>query len=136
MRKGEIASLEWADVDGDTVKLRAENAKIGEARTLPLVGELAELIARRREGRQVKVKNAVMMASLIFHHEGSPILEFRKSWATACCAAGVGKLVCPKCADDVNEKRCCIRCSASWKREELSYVGRLFMIFAARQCAI
>ncbi|HXY51378.1 MAG TPA: site-specific integrase [Terriglobales bacterium] len=27
MRKGEIASLEWADVDGDVIKLQAEDAK-------------------------------------------------------------------------------------------------------------
>ena len=67
MRRGEIASLEWADVDGDTIRLRAENAKTGEGRTLPIVGELAELIARRREARQVKVKGTVVLANLIFH---------------------------------------------------------------------
>jgi len=126
MRRGEISSLEWADVDGDTIALRAENAKTGEGRTLPLVGELAELIARRREARQVKVKDTVMLANLIFHRKGFPITEFRKSWATACCAAGVGKLVCPQCSGDVDENRSCAKCSATWKREELSYAGRLF----------
>ncbi len=36
MRRGEIASLEWADVDGDIITLRGENAKTGESRTVPL----------------------------------------------------------------------------------------------------
>ena len=126
MRRGEIASLEWADVDGDTIRLRAENAKTGEGRTLPIVGELAELIARRREARQVKVKGTVVLANLIFHRGCLPIAEFRKSWASACCAAGVGKLVCPKCSGDVDEKRRCAQCSREWKREELNYAGRLF----------
>jgi integrase len=126
MRRGEIASLEWADVDGDTIRLRAENAKTGEGRTLPIVGELAELIARRREARQVKVKGTVVLANLIFHRGCLPIAEFRKSWASACCAAGVGKLVCPKCSGNVDEKRFCAQCSREWKREELNYAGKLF----------
>src|SRR6266851_3781068 len=39
MRRGEIASLEWADVDGDTIRLRAENAKTGEPNELPIDDE-------------------------------------------------------------------------------------------------
>src|SRR6266849_972172 len=67
-----------------------------------------------------------MLASLIFHRKGLPITEFRKSWATACCVAGVGKMVCPQCSGDVDEKRRRAQRSATGKREELRYVGRLF----------
>jgi integrase len=67
-----------------------------------------------------------MQASLNFHRKGLPIAEFRNSWAWACCAAGIGKLVCPHCSGDVDEKRTCAQCSATWRREELRYVGRLF----------
>jgi len=74
----------------------------------------------------VKVKDTVMLASLIFHRKGLPITEFRKSWATACCVAGVGKMVCPQCSGDVDEKRRRAQRSATGKREELRYVGRLF----------
>ena len=33
-RKGEIASLRWSDVEGDIVRLRGENAKNGESRSV------------------------------------------------------------------------------------------------------
>jgi integrase len=89
MRKGEIASLAWEDVDGDCIRLRAENAKNGEARLIPLEGELQDLIERRREVRQVNLSGTVMLAALIFHREGEPIREFRKSWASACTKAGI-----------------------------------------------
>jgi hypothetical protein len=67
-----------------------------------------------------------MLANLIFRRKGSPITEFRKAGAAACQAAGVGKLAFPQRSEDVDEERVCAKCSAIWKREELSYVGRLF----------
>ena len=50
-RKGEVATLEWSAVDKGTtrVTLRREHSKNGEPRGLPLVGELTEIIARRRQ---------------------------------------------------------------------------------------
>ena len=81
-RPKEIRSLSWLDLDGDTIRLRAENAKIREARNVPLVGELAEVMDRQRLKMSPKT-------SLIFHHEGAPIGDFRKSWKTACKLAGV-----------------------------------------------
>jgi integrase len=92
-RRGEIDSLRWEDVDGDVIRLRAENSKNGEGRTITLDGELAELIERRKTARQVKTANGVMIAALVFHHDGEPIVDFRKAWATACKMANVqGKL--------------------------------------------
>lgn len=92
MRKAEIASLRWEDVAGDEIRLRAENAKTGEGRTIPFEGELADLIERRKKARQFKVKDVTMISPLIFHRNGEPIREFRKSWATACRLAGVRRL--------------------------------------------
>lgn len=92
MRKGEISSLAWEDVDGDCIRLRAENAKNGTSRLIPLEGELAELIARRKAARKIKVSGTVVLANLIFHRKGTPIREFRKSWATACRKAGIKRL--------------------------------------------
>ncbi len=92
-RRGEIASLRWEDVDGDVIRLRGENSKNGEARSITLDGELAELMERRKTARQVKTDSAVMLCDLVFHHDGHPIVDFRKAWATACKMAGVqGKL--------------------------------------------
>jgi len=128
-RKGEIASLHWEDVDQDVIRLRAENSKNGDARTGTLEGELAELVDRRKAARQVKTKDGPMLAALVFHNHGGPIVDFRKAWATACCVAGVGKLVCPICKGAVSAEHKCMNCSRKWEREQLKYVGRLFHDF-------
>ena len=47
-RKGEVASLRWSDVEGDVVRLRGENAKNGEARSVTLSGDLADLMEPAR----------------------------------------------------------------------------------------
>jgi len=87
-RRGEIASLRWEDCDGDVIQLRGENAKNGQGRSVALDGELAELIDRRQKARATKTKSGVVLASLIFHHGGNPIVDFRKAWASACKLAG------------------------------------------------
>jgi integrase len=92
MRKGEIISLRWEDLDGDCIRLRAEGAKNGTARLVPLEGELVQLIERRKTARQFKTNGVVVMSALIFHRAGEPIREFLKSWATACRLAGVRRL--------------------------------------------
>ena len=81
-------SLEASET-GERKAARAENAKNGEARLIPLEGELEELITRRRGARQVEVAGVLMIASLIFHRAGRPISDFRKAWARACKKAGV-----------------------------------------------
>jgi integrase len=86
-RAGEVKSLSWHDLDGDTLKVRAENSKNRTARTVPLVGELAELIERRRLKMSPKT-------SLIFHHDEQRIGNYRVAWASACKLAGcAGRLV-------------------------------------------
>jgi integrase len=85
MRKSEIASLTWADIEGDVLTLKGENSKNGEARNIPLIGELAQIIARRKSARGI-VRDGVATTELcdfIFHRNGSPVRAFRKSWATA-----------------------------------------------------
>jgi integrase len=58
-RRGEIASLRWEDVDGDLIRLRGENAKNGDSRSITAEGELAELLERRKKARHVKTKERV-----------------------------------------------------------------------------
>jgi integrase len=92
-RKGEIASLRWEDVIGDEIRLRAENSKNGRGRTIALDGELADLIERRRSARRVEKGKVFIVSDLVFHHNGEPIVDIRKAWATACKMAGIeGKL--------------------------------------------
>jgi integrase len=85
-RKGEIASLTWADLDGDTIRLRGEHSKNGESRALPCVGTLGEILERRRQARQ-------MACQFVFHRDGAPVADFKKSWATATKKAGLGGLL-------------------------------------------
>jgi integrase len=85
-RKGELKTLQWSAVDKDNtrVTLRREHSKNGEPRVLPLIGELAEIVARRREARGYKTASGEMALSLhVFHRNGQPVGDIRKSWAAA-----------------------------------------------------
>ncbi len=91
-RKGEVASLTWADVDRDArlVRLLPDASKNGEGRTLALEGELWELAERRRAAREYRgADGGQALAALVFHHRGGPIRDIRKAWARACTRASV-----------------------------------------------
>jgi integrase len=122
-RKGEIASLRWSDVEGDVVRLRGENAKNGEGRSVTLSGDLADLIERRKAARQVETKTGVLLSAFVFHQKGEPVGDFRKAWATACVAAGMGQFVCDRCNQPVDGHTC-----EACKREA-RYAGRIFHDF-------
>src|SRR5215471_16893026 len=55
-RKGSISSLRWSDVGDDVIYLRAENSKNRKPETMPLEGELAEIIERRRAAAVIQDK--------------------------------------------------------------------------------
>jgi integrase len=82
--------MTWFHVDSGENERRlgaSENAKNRTGRSVPLVGELSEVIARRRAEMSAET-------ALIFHNGGQPVGDFRRSWASACKLAGVsGKLV-------------------------------------------
>jgi integrase len=103
-RKGGIANLRWSDirkqiiedkeanerVEVDVVCLPGKYWKNREQQTMPLVGELAEIVARRRACRAVTTEDGrVMLSDFIFHHEGRSIRDTRKAWKTACKRAGI-----------------------------------------------
>jgi integrase len=124
-RKGEASSLTWQDVESSSIELRAEHSKNGKARSVPLEGELAEIIERRRAARQYKQGQLTQLSEFVFHRDGKPIKEFRKAWATACLLGGVGKLHCRKCDEIVDAAHFCAKCDRKWKREALRYRGRV-----------
>jgi integrase len=119
-RKSEVSSLQWVDVDGDEIILRAEAAKNGRARKVFATGPLGELIERRKAARQIERENVVTLCTHIFHLEGVPIADFEKSWWSACVAAGVGAFVCPKC-EQSGTARHCQECDV-----ETKFRGKLF----------
>lgn len=62
--------------------LHRKDAKTGRGRVLALEGQLRAIIERRVKARRLD-------CSLIFHRGGEHVREFRKSWRSACRAAGV-----------------------------------------------
>jgi integrase len=83
-RLGEIRGLTWNKVDlkQGIIRLDPGETKNEEARTIylndELMKEMKALHANRRLG-----------CSYVFHLNGTPIGEFRKSWKTACIDAGI-----------------------------------------------
>lgn len=125
-RKNSIATLAWSDVHDGNVYLRAVRSKNGKPYFVPIMGELANLIERRREARSVKSGSGVELSGLVFHRDGKPIAEFRKSWQTACLLAGVGQWLCKRCLTPVATERRCAKCKAKLNRGQLKYDGRIF----------
>jgi len=121
-RRNEIRSLRWSDVEENNIRLREENAKNREARDIAIAGELVGIVERRR---QVRLVDGVL-TSLIFHRDGEPIGEFKKSWASACVAAGLGMMTCPKCGEPSKPGEL-TRCSKCKKQRK--YVGKIFHDF-------
>jgi len=129
-RKGALQTLRWSDVADDVIYLRAENSKTRKPESVPLEGELRDIIERRRAAAVWQSKDGQgHFSEYVFHDQGQPLGDFRKAWATACCAAGIGKLVCPNCRADVDEKNKCVECGQTWKRKDLKYTGAIFHDF-------
>jgi integrase len=120
MRKGEIAGLTWKMIEGDELRIPAEICKNRKARILPLTGELAEIIERRRAALPREKNGTLQLCEYIFHRDGAPIAEIRKSWQSAAIAAGIGIMVCEKCGGQGPEKYC-RKCKLA-----RSYEGKLF----------
>ena len=87
-RKGEIAGLQWANVNraGAVIRLEPEQNKGRTVRVLALQGELAALAERRWRARKI----GRMLAQHVFHRDGNPLGDFREAWLTACRKAGLG----------------------------------------------
>lgn len=84
-RKGSIESLRWSDVGEDVIYLRAENSKTRKPETIPVDGELRDIIERRRATAILKSdESGPRFAEYVFHREGEPVGDFRKAWETAC----------------------------------------------------
>ena len=87
-RRGEIVTLGWKDVDrgAGVIRLRPELSKNKDGRVLALSSLLRDLIERRWQSR-------ALGCLFVFHVNGRPVGDWRKSWKRACEAAGLpGKL--------------------------------------------
>src|SRR5208282_4736560 len=95
-RKNEALTLEWRDAElergergaiiGGVIRLRAEHSKNKKTRMLPLSDDLLAIIARAHAGRSLECPN-------VFQNDGKALGSFRKTWASACKAAGLKGLL-------------------------------------------
>jgi integrase len=92
-RKGEIVRLRWDQIDRTACEVRLWDSKSGKGRVLPYraSAELTALLERRWEFRRYARPTGPALSALVFHEAGLPVGDFRKSWATACRKAGVGR---------------------------------------------
>lgn len=60
----------------------------GEARVFPMTDELEELLKAQRVCTEKIQRNQGAVVPWVFHRNGQRMAGFRKSWTTACRAAG------------------------------------------------
>ena len=82
-RKGEIRQLEWRHIAGNVLRLPPAISKNKDGRVLILVGELAEIIERRRTLQRDTIP------WVFFRADGNQVKRFYRSWKTACLQAGL-----------------------------------------------
>jgi integrase len=82
MRRGEILTLRWGQVDMKEgfIRLRAEDTKTNEGRLVPLNGELVEMFKSMPRG---------LPMAPVFTYKGNAVSEMKRSFATACKRAGI-----------------------------------------------
>ena len=90
-REGEILGLKWDQVDlkARTVHLEPGSTKNDQPRTIPLTGELLEVLKMQKAIRDLKFPQC----EYVFSRAGKQIGSFHVAWKSACKRAGVtGKL--------------------------------------------
>jgi integrase len=105
MRRGELLSLKWSQVDlvEGTIRLSAADTKTRQARTIPVAAEpLAMLrVSKVRRDQVDPTCDAVFYRARRRNVDGAggplaPLGDFRIDWMQACCAAKLGEMVGPE----------------------------------------
>ncbi len=117
MRIGEVLAIQWSQVDITEREIRLEpgTTKNAKGRTLPLDGELFEMIRMQRQERDSNHPSCPW----VFSNGGRPIKNLYKAWRTACVKVGLGQLVCVSCSNQMGEAGVCSQCSG----RATKYVG-------------
>jgi integrase len=94
-RKGEVMPLRWDAVDRRAKEARLRTSKNGRPRTLPLAGALWDVIERRWGAREFEREDGTTaLSEYVFHAgDGRAVVDFKRSWARACRAAGAPGLL-------------------------------------------
>jgi integrase len=85
-RLGELRALRWDQVDfaNDQILLKPGTTKNKRGRTLPIYGEMRAWLSMAKAEQE---------SPWVFQHEGKPLGDFRKAWASACKRANVPGLL-------------------------------------------
>ena len=92
MRKEEILSLQWLQVDliEGKITLKPEDTKNSESRVIFMEGDLLEVIKFQKALKNSKYSNCPYV---FFGEQGEKIKDYRSAWDTACKKTGLeGKL--------------------------------------------
>jgi integrase len=96
-RISELLTRQWRHVDlvNGWLRLEPGESKNREGREFPFTPDLRALLEAQRERvREIERATDKIVPWVFVHPDGSPIRDFRYSWAKACRAAGVpGRLV-------------------------------------------
>jgi len=85
-RLGELLKLRWSQVDfvHSQIRLNPGTTKNKKGRTLPIYGGMRECLLGQKSISETKHPKC----ELVFQHDGQPIREIRKAWASARKRAG------------------------------------------------
>lgn len=126
MRLGETLHLQWDQLDflTNTISLRAGETKNDEARTIPIVPQLRELLIERRAHRQGDCPYVCFRLDTL--GRAVRIGSFRKVWQSRCVKLGLGTM--EPATDRVTGKVLYAkpRGPRSKPKAKMVYVGMLF----------
>ena len=89
--RSEIWPLQWPLVDfqAGIVRLEPGTTKNDKGRVFPFTAELGQLLEAQRAKTDSIQKEKGIICPWVFHRDGKPIREFKRSWKTACKNAGL-----------------------------------------------
>jgi integrase len=117
-RRQEVLDLRVRQVDlvEGTIRLDVGSTKNKAGRTITMTSKAALLLAECVRGKAPD-------DPVFTRKDGKPVRDFRQSWAAACVAAGVGKMICKMCETPTAGEKC-ENCGAQGKG--LRYSGLMF----------
>jgi integrase len=120
MRLGELKRLRWSNVnlfDGQ-IRLDPGSTKNDEARVIPLMGEVPEMLKILRQQDP--------QGEFVFTRSRKPLGSFRKAWSRACIDTGLARFRCRVCKSELDKKRKCERCGVKVPVGQAIYEGLIF----------
>jgi integrase len=97
--------------------IRLEITKNGDPRDVAMTGTVRSLLKECCRGKSGR--------DFVFSRGGDPVVTFNRSWKKACVLAGVAKLLCPECEQELDRERHCADCDRDWNAHQTKYSGLL-----------